>query len=67
MLEALADYHARDRYGFTPPGYRQGRGADPRAVTVIGQDAFRSDLLATACGVPECVLNARRLDVGASP
>jgi arginine decarboxylase len=48
MLEALADYHARDRYGFTPPGHRQGRGADPRAVTVIGQDAFRSDLLATA-------------------
>jgi arginine decarboxylase len=48
MLEALADYHARDRYGFTPPGHRQGRGADPRAVTVIGQDAFRTDLLATA-------------------
>jgi arginine/lysine/ornithine decarboxylase len=48
MLEALADYHARDRYGFTPPGHRQDRGADPRAVTVIGQDAFRSDLLATA-------------------
>jgi len=48
MLEALADYHARDRYGFTPPGHRQGRGADPRTVTAIGRDAFRSDLLATA-------------------
>jgi arginine decarboxylase len=48
ILEALADYHARDRYGFTPPGHRQGRGADPRAVAVIGRDAFRSDLLATA-------------------
>jgi hypothetical protein len=25
LLEALADYHARDRYGFTPPGHRHGR------------------------------------------
>jgi arginine/lysine/ornithine decarboxylase len=48
MLEALADYHARDRYGFTPPGHRQGRGADPRTITAIGRDAFRSDVLATA-------------------
>ncbi len=48
MLEALADYHARDRYGFTPPGHRQGRGADPRTIAAIGRDAFRSDLLATA-------------------
>jgi arginine/lysine/ornithine decarboxylase len=48
LLEALADYHARDRYGFTPPGHRQGRGADPRTVAAIGRDAFRSDLLATA-------------------
>ncbi len=48
LLEALDDYHARDRYGFTPPGHRQGRGADRRTVAVIGRDAFRSDLLATA-------------------
>ena len=48
LLEALADYHARDRYGFSPPGHRQGRGADPRTITAIGRDAFRSDLLATA-------------------
>lgn len=48
LLEALADYHARDRYGFTPPGHRQGRGADPRTVAAIGRDAFRSDVLATA-------------------
>jgi arginine/lysine/ornithine decarboxylase len=48
LLEALADYHVRDRYGFTPPGHRQGRGADPRTITAIGRDAFRSDLLATA-------------------
>jgi Orn/Lys/Arg decarboxylase, major domain len=48
LLEALTDYHARDRYGFTPPGHRQGRGADPRTIAAIGNDAFRSDLLATA-------------------
>src|SRR5690242_5432290 len=48
LLEALTDYHARDRYGFTPPGHRQGRGADPRTRAAIGEDAFRSDLLATA-------------------
>lgn len=48
LLDALTDYHARDRYGFTPPGHRQGRGADPRTRAVIGEDAFRSDVLATA-------------------
>jgi arginine decarboxylase len=48
LLAALADYHATDRYGFTPPGHRQGRGADPRTIAAIGRDAFRSDVLATA-------------------
>src|SRR4030088_1632157 len=48
ILDALADYHALGRYGFTPPGHRQGRGADPRTRAVIGEDAFRSDVLATA-------------------
>jgi arginine decarboxylase len=47
MVDALADYHARGRYGFTPPGHRQGRGADPRTRAAIGEDAFRSDMLAT--------------------
>src|SRR3954464_12785934 len=48
LLAALADYHATDRYGFTPPGHRQGRGADPRTLAAIGRDAFPSDVLATA-------------------
>ena len=48
LLDALVDYHARDRYGFTPPGHRQGRGADPRTRAALGEDAFRSDVLATA-------------------
>jgi arginine/lysine/ornithine decarboxylase len=48
LLDALVDYHVRDRYGFTPPGHRQGRGADPRTRAVLGEDTFRSDVLATA-------------------
>jgi arginine decarboxylase len=48
ILAALTDYHLLDRYGFTPPGHRQGRSADPRTRAAIGEDAFRSDLLATA-------------------
>jgi arginine/lysine/ornithine decarboxylase len=46
ILAALAGYHLL--YGFTPPGHRQGRGADPRTRAAIGEDAFGSDLLATA-------------------
>ncbi|WP_280493438.1 aminotransferase class I/II-fold pyridoxal phosphate-dependent enzyme [Nocardia asiatica] len=48
LLEALADYHRLGRYGFTPPGHRQGRGTDERVLDVIGRDAFASDVLAVA-------------------
>jgi arginine decarboxylase len=48
ILDALAEHHRLDRYGFTPPGHRQGRGADKRTMEVLGADTFRSDLLATA-------------------
>lgn len=47
LLEALARYRADDRYGFTPPGHRQGRGADERVTAVLGTDPFRSDVLAS--------------------
>jgi len=46
LLEALAEYHRLDRYGFTPPGHRQGRGAGPRTVEVLGADTFATDMLA---------------------
>lgn len=46
LLDALADYRRQDRYGFSPPGHRQGRGADARALEVLG-DAYRSDVLST--------------------
>jgi arginine/lysine/ornithine decarboxylase len=48
ILEAIQQHHTLNRYGFTPPGHRQGRGADERVVDVLGLDPFRSDLLATS-------------------
>jgi arginine/lysine/ornithine decarboxylase len=48
LLDALAEYHDLGRYGFTPPGHRQGRGADPRTRAVLGPDTFRSDVLVSA-------------------
>jgi arginine/lysine/ornithine decarboxylase len=48
VLDALADYHRRGELPFTPPGHKQGRGADPRVRAVLGDDVFRSDVLATA-------------------
>ncbi|MFI5720672.1 aminotransferase class I/II-fold pyridoxal phosphate-dependent enzyme [Nocardia sp. NPDC051750] len=47
LVEALHDYHRLNRYGFTPPGHRQGRGVDERVLAVIGRDAFAADVLAT--------------------
>ncbi|PRC53424.1 ornithine decarboxylase, partial [Mycobacterium sp. ITM-2017-0098] len=41
------DYRTADRYGFTPPGHRQGRGTDRRVLEVLGEQPFRADLLAS--------------------
>src|SRR5947209_12592917 len=48
LVEAIAKYHEEGRYGFTPPGHRQGRGIDPRVREAMGVDPFRDDLLASA-------------------
>ncbi|MFH8840570.1 aminotransferase class I/II-fold pyridoxal phosphate-dependent enzyme [Streptomyces sp. NPDC017868] len=48
VLEALAAYHAAGQTPFTPPGHKQGRGADPRVRAVLGDAVFRSDVLATS-------------------
>ncbi|PZF60906.1 ornithine decarboxylase [Curtobacterium sp. MCBD17_034] len=45
FLDALRDYHGRDRYGFSPPGHRQGRGIDADTLAVLGKDPFRDDVL----------------------
>jgi arginine/lysine/ornithine decarboxylase len=47
LLDALVDYHATNRYGFTPPGHRQGRGVDDRVLDVLGHQPFRDDVLAS--------------------
>lgn len=47
LLEALAEHQQLDRYGFTPPGHRQGRGVDPRVKSVMGTEPFRDDVLAS--------------------
>ena len=47
LLEAIADYRANGRYGFTPPGHRQGRGVDPRVLAILGHEPFAADLLAS--------------------
>jgi len=46
LLEALSDYRACNRYGFTPPGHRQGLGVDERVSAVLG-DSFQHDVLAS--------------------
>jgi arginine decarboxylase len=48
LLDALIDYRQSNRYGFTPPGHRQGRGADDRVLEVLGPEPFRDDVLASA-------------------
>jgi len=48
VLDALDEYHRRERYGFTPPGHRQGRGVDERTLRTLGIDTFRNDVLASA-------------------
>ena len=40
LLDALADYHEQDRYGFSPPGHRQGRGVDDAVLAVLGREPF---------------------------
>ncbi|MCV7101646.1 aminotransferase class I/II-fold pyridoxal phosphate-dependent enzyme [Mycobacterium palustre] len=47
LLDALADYHDKHRYGFTPPGHRQGRGTDDRVLAVLGREPFLDDVLAS--------------------
>ncbi len=47
LLNALADYRDKNRYGFAPPGHRQGRGTDDRVLAVLGREPFLDDVLAS--------------------
>ncbi|MFJ6087795.1 aminotransferase class I/II-fold pyridoxal phosphate-dependent enzyme [Streptomyces sp. NPDC092369] len=46
ILEALARYADADELGFTPPGHKRARGADPRARAILGDAVFHGDVLA---------------------
>ncbi|OSP39055.1 ornithine decarboxylase [Streptomyces sp. 13-12-16] len=47
VLEALEEYHRKGRLGFTPPGHKQARGADPAVREVLGDAVFLGDVLAS--------------------
>jgi arginine decarboxylase len=48
ILDALAEHHADRRYGFSPPGHRQGRGADERTLAGLSREPFRDDVLTSS-------------------
>jgi arginine/lysine/ornithine decarboxylase len=48
VLDALAVYHRRGEVPFMPSGHKQGSVADPRVLAVLGEEVFRSDVLAAA-------------------
>ncbi|WP_284978427.1 ornithine decarboxylase [Arthrobacter sp. fls2-241-R2A-200] len=48
VLDALAEHQKLGRYGYTPPAHRQGRGVDPRVLEVLGEQSFRSDVVASS-------------------
>lgn len=48
LLDAVAAYRRENRYGFTPPGHRGGRGISAAMRDVLGIEPFRSDVLASS-------------------
>ena len=48
ILDGLVDYRKQNRYGYTPPGHRQGRGVDDRVLAVLGHEPFHDDVLPAA-------------------
>jgi arginine decarboxylase len=45
VLEALQEFRRRGDVVYGPPGHKQGRGADPRVLEVVGEGVFASDVL----------------------
>ncbi|WP_225828708.1 aminotransferase class I/II-fold pyridoxal phosphate-dependent enzyme [Streptomyces naphthomycinicus] len=46
VLDALTRYRQADELGFSPPGHKRARGADPRARAVLGDAVYLGDVLA---------------------
>ncbi|MEN3362631.1 MAG: arginine decarboxylase [Mycobacteriales bacterium] len=53
LLDALVRFRERGDVVFGPPGHKQGRGADPRAVEVLGAGVYESDGVAAGMVVPD--------------
>src|SRR3954452_20603741 len=53
VLEALQEFRRRGDVVYGPPGHKQGRGADPRVVDIVGAGVFRSDVLSLN-GLDDC-------------
>ncbi|MFI2507683.1 aminotransferase class I/II-fold pyridoxal phosphate-dependent enzyme [Streptomyces sp. NPDC018972] len=60
VLEALEEYHRSGRLGFTPPGHKQARGADPAVRQVLGDAVFLGDVLASG-GLDDRLVRGRVL------
>ncbi|MEU5771530.1 DegT/DnrJ/EryC1/StrS family aminotransferase [Streptomyces asoensis] len=45
VLEALEEFRRRGDVVYGPPGHKQGAGADPRVVDIVGEGVFASDVL----------------------
>ena len=45
VLEALEEFRRRGDVSFGPPSHRQGKGADPRVLEIVGEGVFGSDAL----------------------
>ncbi|MEU0253149.1 ornithine decarboxylase [Streptomyces sp. NPDC006184] len=45
VLEALEEFRRRGDVVYGPPGHKQGLGADPRVVDIVGEGVFASDVL----------------------
>src|SRR3954465_2878383 len=45
VIEALQAFRERGDVVYGPPGHKQGRGADPRVVEIVGEGVFASDVL----------------------
>jgi arginine/lysine/ornithine decarboxylase len=61
VLEALQAFRERGDVVYGPPGHKQGRGADPRVLEILGHGMFAADVL-TLNG-----LDDRRQSQGCSP
>ena len=61
VLDALAAYHHRGDTTYGPPGHRQGRGVDPRVLTLMGEGVFASDVL-TLNGLDDRRMSQRVLE-----